>query len=306
MGLNHVSLTVADRERSAAFYREHFGLEQRVFETATTIVLGAPDGATLALEQGDVPAGLPHGNHFGFQLEGPDAVRAARARLRAAGVTEAEFRDKGDFARVQVLDPDGYRVELVGRAPEGRPPGIPEPVLALSLPAGGIADGVVRLRLPTEDDVDGLLPAFREPDILEAGNLPPFGRKELLATLPHLPALAAGGRLLPMVATDVASGEVTGGATLHHLDAERAIVEIGYWVLPHARRRGLATRITRLLAEHAFALGVVRVAAYVNVGNAASERVLERAGYEREGVVRSMPVPSGVRRDKTLFARIRA
>jgi hypothetical protein len=58
----------------------------------------------------------------------------------------------------------------------------------------------------------------------------------------------------------------------------------------------------RLLAEHAFALGVERVAAYVNVGNRASEGVLERAGYTREGVVRSLPVPDGRRVDKTLFS----
>src|SRR4029450_1346880 len=52
------------------------------------------------------------------------------------------------------------------------------------------------------------------------------------------------------------SGEVVGGGTLHHLDSERRIVEIGYFVLPHARGRGVATAIARLLAEHAFALGL--------------------------------------------------
>jgi RimJ/RimL family protein N-acetyltransferase len=73
------------------------------------------------------------------------------------------------------------------------------------------------------------------------------------------------------------------------------------WVLPHARRRGVATRIARVLAEHAFDLGVHRVAAYVNVDNGASERVLERAGFTREGVIRSLPKPGGVRRvDKTV------
>jgi len=40
----------------------------------------------------------------------------------------------------------------------------------------------------------------------------------------------------------------------------------------------------------------------VNVGNVVSERVLARAGFSREGVVRSMPVPSGARVDKTLFS----
>jgi RimJ/RimL family protein N-acetyltransferase len=48
--------------------------------------------------------------------------------------------------------------------------------------------------------------------------------------------------------------------------------------------------------------GVERVAAYVNVGNIASERVLGRAGFTREGVVRSMPKPDGQRVDKTLFS----
>ena len=183
-----------------------------------------------------------------------------------------------------------------------RPPGMREPTVRLSLPDGGVTDGAVVLRLPAEDDVDGLMPAFADAALREAGNLPDFGREEMLASLPHLPALAASGRLMPMLATDARTADVVGGGTLHHLDAERAIVEIGYWVLPHARRRGVATRIARLLARHAFALGVERVAAYVNVGNVASEGVLERAGYTREGVVRSLPVPSGRRVDKTLFS----
>jgi RimJ/RimL family protein N-acetyltransferase len=187
-------------------------------------------------------------------------------------------------------------------APVGRPPGMRELTLRLSLPAAGITDGTVALRTPVAADVDGLLPAFTDPALREAGNLPAFGRAEMLASLPHLPAMAASGRLLPMIAADAQTGDVVGGGTLHHLDAERSIVEIGYWVLPHARRGRFGTRIARLLAEHAFALGVERVAAYVNVGNVASERVLERAGYTREGVVRSLPVPSGRRVDKTLFS----
>jgi RimJ/RimL family protein N-acetyltransferase len=73
-------------------------------------------------------------------------------------------------------------------------------------------------------------------------------------------------------------------------------------VLPYARRRGIATTIARLLAEHAFSIGIERVAAYVNVGNTASEHVLERAGFTREGIVRSMPKPDGRRIDKTLFS----
>jgi RimJ/RimL family protein N-acetyltransferase len=176
-----------------------------------------------------------------------------------------------------------------------------EPTLRLSLPEDGITDGDVVLRFPTEDDLDVLLAAIADPDLREAANMPDVGREEAQASLAHLPALAASGRMLPMTALD-ASGDIVGGGILHHLDAERGIVEIGYWVLPHARRRGIATQIARVLAEHAFALGIERVAAYVNVNNPASERVLERAGFTREGVVRSLPKPDGRRVDKTLFS----
>jgi len=182
-------------------------------------------------------------------------------------------------------------------------PGMPESTLRLAIPEEGISDGELVLRLPGEHDVGALVPAFSDPEILEAGNLPPFGREELVETLPYLPALAESGRLLPLVVVD-AGGEILGGGTLHHLDPERGIVEIGYWLLPHARGRGVATRVARLLAEHAFSLGVERVAAYVNVGNERSDRVLERAGFTREGVVRSLPKPSGRRVDKTLYSML--
>jgi len=40
---------------------------------------------------------------------GPDEVRRARQRLRAAGIAETEWQEDGNFVRVQVADPDGYR-----------------------------------------------------------------------------------------------------------------------------------------------------------------------------------------------------
>jgi RimJ/RimL family protein N-acetyltransferase len=192
--------------------------------------------------------------------------------------------------------------EPIAQVPPRGVPGLPEPALRLSLPDQGIRDGELLLRLPGSDDLDALAPAFAEEELREAGNLPDLDRDELVATLPFLPTLAASGRLLPLVAVDLRIGAILGGATIHHLDAERGIVELGYWLFPHARGRGVATRIARLLAEHAFTLGVQRVAAYVNVGNEASNRVLERAGFTREGVVRSLPKPDGRRVDKTLYS----
>jgi len=139
--------------------------------------------------------------------------------------------------------------------------------LRLSVPGDGIRGGNVLLRMPVLDDVDGFLPAFGDPDMREAGNLPAFGREELLASLGDIPAMAESGRLLPLPAVDPEMGEMIGAGMLHHLDREWQIGEIGYFV-----------------------------------GNVASERVLERAGFTREGVVRSLPVPDGRHADKTLFS----
>lgn len=111
MRLNHVALLVSDRERSAAFYATHFGLTERVHEDEHLLILGAGDRALLALKEGPPPFELPPFNHFGFQAASQDDVRAARERFRLAGVPETQWQDSRPV-RVQVADPDGYRVDL--------------------------------------------------------------------------------------------------------------------------------------------------------------------------------------------------
>ncbi len=182
------------------------------------------------------------------------------------------------------------------------PLGVGEQTLRLSFPEEGRRLSGLLLRLPRLEDLAELAPAFADVELTEAGNLPLMPPDKLAELLPLVPALLASGRMAPVVVADAASGEIHGGGTLHHLDGERGIIEVGYWLFPQARGRGIATVVARALAEHAFTLGVHRVAAYVNVGNVASERVLERAGFTREGVVRSLPKPDGRRVDKVLFS----
>ena len=112
MPLNHVALTVSDRERSAAFYGRHFGLTERVHDDDHLLILAAADGSILSLTEGEVPVDLPPANHFASQAGDGDAVRAARGDLREAGVPETGWQHDGRFVRVQVAAPDGYRVDV--------------------------------------------------------------------------------------------------------------------------------------------------------------------------------------------------
>lgn len=111
MRLNHVALTVADRERSATFYARYFGLEARVHEDDHLLILANPSGCLLALSVGTPAVDAPRTTHFGFQCDSVDEVLAARARFSNDGIVEAEWQEQGP-TRVQVFDPDGYRVEL--------------------------------------------------------------------------------------------------------------------------------------------------------------------------------------------------
>jgi catechol 2,3-dioxygenase-like lactoylglutathione lyase family enzyme len=110
--LNHVALAVTDRPRSAAFYAEHFGFTETVFEMGNLLILADGEGSELALSDADPVPDLPRTVHFGFRLADAAAVHAARERFRAAGLTETEWQDDGRFTRVQISDPDGYLVEV--------------------------------------------------------------------------------------------------------------------------------------------------------------------------------------------------
>ena len=109
--LNHVALTVADREKSAAFYGEFFGLTNRLHEDEHLLILSDGAGGLLALSEGDVPKIEPRTNHFGFQAKSAADVLQMRKQFKQAGITEAEFQSHGPV-RVQVFDPDLYRVEV--------------------------------------------------------------------------------------------------------------------------------------------------------------------------------------------------
>lgn len=111
MRLNHVALTVTDREKSAAFYGEWFDLTNPVHEDDHLLILANQSGALLALSAGVVPPQPPRTTHFGFQIESAEKVRKIRQDFSNAGVVEAEWQEQGP-TRVQVFDPDGYRVEV--------------------------------------------------------------------------------------------------------------------------------------------------------------------------------------------------
>ena len=107
-------------------------------------------------------------------------------------------------------------------------------------------------------------------------------------------------------AIDVA-GEAVGGIgfTPQH-DVERRSAEIGYWIGEPFWGRGIATEALIVVTEYAFAsFDLCRLYAHVFDWNAASARVLEKAGYEFEGRLKKSVTKDGQTIDQLMYAIIR-
>ena len=132
-GLHHITLLVADAERSLAFYRNVLGMrlvKQTVNDddrNARHLIFGDAEGrpGTLVtcleypdLDEGTVGRGSTH--HFAFAVEGDEELEAWRDYLGTRGVAATEVMDRGDFRSIYVRDPDGHIVEI---ATTGRPAG---------------------------------------------------------------------------------------------------------------------------------------------------------------------------------------
>lgn len=157
------------------------------------------------------------------------------------------------------------------------------------------------------DDVDDLLAGYGDP--LVQRFLPPLPvpvtreqAEQYIRDVP--PSMNARGGSLYAIA-DPATGRLLGGIGLDKVVPNRGQCELGYWVGPWARGRGVATAAVRALTEHAFHTGMARIELLTHWENAASQRVALAAGFRREGVRRgALPNRDGGRDDLLAFARL--
>lgn len=102
-------------------------------------------------------------------------------------------------------------------------------------------------------------------------------------------------------------GAAVGGVSLHPGQYERRhSAELGYWLGQGLWGRGIMTRVVSRFSDHAMSeFQLHRLVASVYSSNPASARVLQKAGFEREGVQRSAIVKRGELLDLHIYARVR-
>jgi RimJ/RimL family protein N-acetyltransferase len=103
-----------------------------------------------------------------------------------------------------------------------------------------------------------------------------------------------GGRVRLVIA-DPDTDALLGSVGIVAIDDPGGWGEIGYWVAAEQRRRGLATRAVRLLADWALGeRGLRRVVLHIDPENVNSRRVAEKAGFAFEEIIDGVAVREGL------------
>lgn len=104
---------------------------------------------------------------------------------------------------------------------------------------------------------------------------------------------------------DAEDGTFLGGCGLNHFNRMHGFANLGYWVRTSHTGKGAASTAARLIAGFGFhQLGLKRVEIVAAVGNHASQRVAEKAGAHREGVLRNRLIMHAHPVDAVMFSLI--
>jgi ribosomal-protein-alanine N-acetyltransferase len=173
----------------------------------------------------------------------------------------------------------------------------------IDMPETLSGDGVA-LRRVRPDDAPAYVAAFR--DDPELGRLLGMEQDPDEASVreraERLPALAAEGKVVELAIGEPFAGTVS----LHSIDEHHRRAEIGFWLVPGARGRGLGSRAVALAVTWAFGeLDLLRVEMTTTPDNAAVFALARRLGFTQEGVLRKRNVERGQRVDVVWFGVLR-
>jgi RimJ/RimL family protein N-acetyltransferase len=159
-------------------------------------------------------------------------------------------------------------------------------------------DGVVSLRPWEERDADAVYAACQEAQIqFWIPAIPrPYSRENALAFVRG--EVDAGQHQFAVLEGDRVVGAIGMGVNSNRTG------HVGYWCAAEARGRGLTTRALRLITRYGIhELGLQRLELITDPDNHGSQRVAQKVGYRREGVLRShLDHPDGRRRDSVMFS----
>lgn len=172
-----------------------------------------------------------------------------------------------------------------------------------------LSDSLIVLRPLRDSDAEAVFDACHDdPDILRWTMRPnPFTRESATEWIRKRHDRYQHGEQLTFAIGQSESDLLLGAIWLgrFHWEARRA--EFGYWVTAGERGKGVATRAITLVSGWAFSeMNLLRVQILAPVENPSSQRVAEKAGFVKEGLLRSYRRIAGEPTDLVMYSRLRS
>ena len=169
-----------------------------------------------------------------------------------------------------------------------------------------LSDGVVALREWRRKDIPAMVPMLDDESIVRWTRVPhPYLERDALDYLARGDAERERGEGINLAVLDAANGEVLGSMAVRIASWPDLRGQLGYLVGAHARGRGVAPRAIRIASSWGFrALALERIEILVHPENEPSQRAAEKAGFTREGVLRSYTRVKDTRFDMWSFSAL--
>ena len=176
---------------------------------------------------------------------------------------------------------------------------------AIMLPSQGLAEAAVELRPLIEDDVAAFVDALRDPAVGEGayhGKIPAEQDPARVYIRRNAERMAAGTGVL-LAVWEAGRDRLSGQTMLFNVDWDELSAELGFWTAPWARGRRLSRPALRLTFALAFDhLGLERLFGLTGVANVAAQHAMERAGLQREGILRGFERTANGRLDQVSYS----
>lgn len=159
-------------------------------------------------------------------------------------------------------------------------------------------------------DTGSIFSLFSDPQVLIYYDIEQFNNPEQAKELINSDAKKyKEGQMLRWAVRNKLSGKYIGGCGINRFEPSRHTAVIGYEFIQGSWGQGFATESIQAVVDFCFSNRspqfINRIEAYVMKGNLASEAILAKLGFEKEGILKQHSYWKGQYHDLALFSKLK-